>query len=85
MYRDGTIVQAWRAAVWVEVAVGHLGVTDAQASFLAQVERGVLIGQSACRLLTFAREVIDCKRAGISGSSRWDATETRYIILNAMF
>ncbi len=40
--------------------------TNAQAPGLAQVGRGVLIGQSACRL----KFTIDCPRAGASGSSQ---------------
>ncbi len=37
---------------------------------------GVLIGQSACRLLTFARDAIDSTRAGASGSLNSAATGT---------
>ncbi len=60
----GVHVKAWRAVVWIEFAFCRLGVTNAQASWLAQVGRGVLIGQSACGLLTFAREAIDSTHAG---------------------
>ncbi len=44
-------VLALRADVCLEFAFGHLGVTNAQASSLAQVGRSVLIGQIASRLL----------------------------------
>ncbi len=67
-------VQLWRSAVWIGFAFGRLGVTYAQASWLAQVGRGVLIGQSACRLLASAREAIDSTRAGTSGRLHWAAT-----------
>ncbi len=43
--------------------------TNVQASRLAQVGRGFLIGQSACRLLTVAREVIDSTHAGHAATS----------------
>ncbi len=55
-----------RGDAWLCVlkfAFGHLGVTNAQASLLAQVGYGVLIGQSACR-----RKAIDNMRAGAGGS-----------------
>ncbi len=57
-----------------EFAFGRLGVTTAHASRLAQLEFrvlvgaggsvGALIGQSACRLLAFAREATESTRAG---------------------
>ncbi len=41
---------------YIEFAFGRLGVMTNQASLLAQVGRGVLIGQSVFRLLSFALE-----------------------------
>ncbi len=46
----------------LEFTFGHLGLTNAQASLLVQVGRGVLIVQSVCRLLVYAREAIDSNR-----------------------
>ncbi len=43
-------VQAWRAAAWIEFAFGRLGVTNGQASWLAHVGYGVLIGQARMSL-----------------------------------
>ncbi len=51
IFRDGVWIQACRTAVWIDFAFGRLGLTKAQSSWLAQVGCGVLIGQSACRLL----------------------------------
>ncbi len=48
----------------LELAFGHLGVMTAQASYLVQMGRGVLIGQRACWLVTSAEESIDSTRAG---------------------
>ncbi len=42
----------WRAAAWVEAAFDRLGVRNAQASWLAQVERDELIGQECVPLST---------------------------------
>ncbi len=39
-----------RADEWLELAFGRLDVTTAQASWLAQVGHGILIGQRAFRL-----------------------------------
>ncbi len=39
----GVDVLAWRADVWIEFAFGRLGVTNAHASWLAQIGRSVLI------------------------------------------
>ncbi len=50
--RGSVRVQACRAAVWIEFAFGRLGVMATQASWLAQVGRGVLVGQSACWLMS---------------------------------
>ncbi len=61
-------VEALRSDVCLEFAFGHLGVMTAHASRLAQVESGVLIGQSAWRPLTLSIEVIDSTRTGASGS-----------------
>ncbi len=51
--------------VCVEFAFGRLGVTNGQASWLAQTESGKLIGKEGlCTLLAGAREAIDSTRAG---------------------
>ncbi len=44
MLYDGVRVLAWRTAVYQKLHFCRLGVTNAQASWLAQVGRGVLIG-----------------------------------------
>ncbi len=58
---------AWCAAVYLEFAFGRLGVTKGQASWLAKVGRGVLIGQGHLKAVGVrAREAIDSTRAGTS-------------------
>ncbi len=51
-----------------------------QASWLAQVGRGVLIGQRACWLMTYARESIDSLRAKSDrlhvGKDKWQLAAT---------
>ncbi len=49
--------------VCVEFAFGRLYMTTAHTPWLAKVGRGVMIGQSVCRLLAFAREAISTTRA----------------------
>ncbi len=49
-YTDGIRVQACRAAVWIQLAFSHFSVMTTQASWLAQMGRGILICQRACRL-----------------------------------
>ncbi len=49
--RAGARVQARRAAVSSDSAFSHLSLRNANAPGLAQMGRGVLIGQSACKLL----------------------------------
>ncbi len=60
--RDGVSVQNL-CAVCIEFAFGRLVVMTTQASWLAQVELGVLIGQRTCWLMTEARESIDSPHA----------------------
>ncbi len=50
-FRGGVWVQACHAAVWIEIVFGRLGVMTTQASWLAQVGSGALIGQRACWLM----------------------------------
>ncbi len=45
-----------------------IGAAGPRRSDLRRRDVGVLIGQSACRILAFAREAIDSTRAGASGS-----------------
>ncbi len=45
------VTQSVATSAWLEFTIGHLGMKNAQASWLAQVGSGVLIGRSACRLL----------------------------------
>ncbi len=49
--RDDVRVPFGHASVSLEFTVGRLSVTSAQAPSLAQVGCGIVIGQSACRLL----------------------------------
>ncbi len=78
----GHIIYSYKMGVGIRknqlgmLARDNLGVTTAQASWLAQVGRGALIGQSACRLLAFARESIDCTRLVTGGSLHSAATDT---------
>ncbi len=76
----GMRVWALRVDVWLEFALGRLGVMTTQASWLAQVGCGVLIGQSAFKRSPEKRSIarvwgaIDNTRAGTSGILRLAAT-----------
>ncbi len=52
IFRDGVRVEACHVAVCMEFAFGRLGVITTQASLLAQVGDGVLIGQRTRWLMT---------------------------------
>ncbi len=54
-FRGGVRIQACHAAVWIQFAFGRLAVMTTQASWLAQMGGGVLIGQRVCWLMTHAR------------------------------
>ncbi len=52
IFPDGARVEACRMAVSIEFAFAHLGVMTIMSSWLAQIRRGVLIGQHWCWLMT---------------------------------
>ncbi len=67
-FRSGFRVQACHVAAWLEFVFGCLDVMTTQASWLAQVGSGALIGQRTCWLMTLTRKSIDCTRVGTSGN-----------------
>ncbi len=60
--RAAVRVQVCHVAVWLEFTFGRLGVTT-QASWFAQVGRGILIGQRPRRLMKLTGESIGSPRA----------------------
>ncbi len=83
--RDGVRVLLWRVAVWLEWVFGRQNVTNAQASWLAQMGRGIRSGQTACRLFAFARRAMDSTCAGVRGRSYWAATNPHFCAMRNSF